>query len=46
MREILRLSVPIACWLAGFSAIYALQALSCSRHWPEGLPIRPVLPLG
>ena len=46
MREILRLSVPLACWLAGFSAVYALQALSCSRHWPEGLPVRPLLLLG
>ena len=43
MREVLRLSVPLACWLAGFSAVYGLQALTCSRHWPEGLAARPVL---
>lgn len=43
MRDVLRLSVPLATWLAGFSAVYALQGLGCSRHWPEGLPARPVL---
>lgn len=43
MTDILRLSVPLAAWLAGFSAVYGLQGLSCSRHWPEGLPERPVL---
>jgi hypothetical protein len=43
MREVLRLSVPLALWLASFSAVYALQGLSCSRHWPEGLPARPFL---
>ena len=43
MKNVLRLSVPIALWLAGFSAVYALQGLSCSRHWPPDLPARPVL---
>jgi hypothetical protein len=43
MKEVLRLSVPLALWLASFSAVYGLQALSCSRHWPEALPARPVL---
>lgn len=43
MIEILRLSVPITVWLAGFSAIYALQGLSCSRHWPSDLDSRPIL---
>lgn len=43
MREILRLSVPLGLWLASFSAVYALQGLSCSRHWPEVLPARPFL---
>jgi hypothetical protein len=43
MSEILRLSLPITVWLAGFSAVYALQGLSCSRHWPADLDARPVL---
>lgn len=43
MREILRLSLPLTAWLAGFSALYALQGLSCSRLWPEALPARPAL---
>lgn len=43
MIEILRLSLPITVWLTGFSAIYALQGLSCSRHWPADLDARPVL---
>ncbi len=43
MKDVLRLSVPLAVWLAGFSAVYALQGLGCSRHWPEGLAARPVL---
>ena len=43
MREILRLSLPMTVWLVGFSAVYALQGLACSRHWPAGLEARPVL---
>lgn len=43
MIEILRLSLPLTVWLTGFSAVYALQALSCSRHWPADLEARPVL---
>ena len=43
MIEILRLSLPITVWLTGFSAVYALQGLSCSRHWPADLEARPVL---
>ena len=46
MTDVLRLSVPLGLWLAGFSATYALQALSCSRHWPEALPERVVLVVG
>ena len=42
MIEILRLSLPITVWLTGFSAVYALQALSCSRHWPADMEARPV----
>jgi hypothetical protein len=43
MREILRLSLPMTVWLIGFSAVYALQGLACSRHWPTGYEPRPVL---
>ena len=43
MIEILRLSLPISVWITGFSAVYALQGLSCSRHWPIDLDARPVL---
>lgn len=43
MIEILRLSLPITVWLTGFSAVYALQGLSCSRHWPADLDPRPIL---
>ena len=43
MIAILRLSLPITVWLIGFSAVYALQGLSCSRHWPAGIEPRPVL---
>lgn len=43
MNEILRLSLPITVWLMGFSAVYALQGLSCSRHWPADVEARPVL---
>ncbi|TNC48444.1 hypothetical protein FHG66_13910 [Rubellimicrobium rubrum] len=46
MRDVLRLSVPLALWLAGFSGVYALQGLTCSRHWPEDLPARPALLVG
>lgn len=43
MNPILRLSLPMTVWLIGFSALYALHGLSCSRHWPSGLEQRPVL---
>ena len=43
MIEILRLSLPITVWLTGFSAVYALQSLSCSRHWPTDIDARSVL---
>ena len=43
MIEILRLSLPISLWIAGFSAVYALQGVSCSRHWPDDMEARPVL---
>ena len=43
MMEILRLSLPITLWITGFSAVYALQGLSCSRHWPTDIDARPVL---
>ncbi|MDP3195169.1 hypothetical protein [Tabrizicola sp.] len=43
MTNILRLALPFTIWLIGFSAIYALQGLTCSRHWPEELEPRLAL---
>ena len=43
MIEILRLSLPITVWITGFSVVYGLQGLSCSRHWPTDIDARPVL---
>lgn len=43
MTAILRLSLPMTVWLVGFSAIYALHGLSCSRHWPAGVDRHAVL---
>ena len=43
MIEILRLSLPVSVWIMGFSTLYALQGLSCSRHWPTDIDARPVL---
>ena len=43
MIEILRLSLPISLWVTGFSAVYALQGLSCSRHWPSDIDAQPIL---
>lgn len=43
MTGILRMALPFTVWLAGFSAIYALQGLFCSRHWPEALDPRAAL---
>lgn len=46
MTNILRLALPFTIWLIGFSAIYALQGLTCSRHWPEGVEPRQALIAG
>lgn len=43
MSQILRLSLPMTVWLIGFSSLYALHGLSCSRHWPPAIEQRPVL---
>lgn len=43
MIEILRLSLPITVWITGFSVVYGLQGLTCSRHWPADLAPQPVL---
>lgn len=43
MTDILRLSLPLTLWLVGFSSIYALQGLACSRQWPEALDTRAAL---
>ncbi|MCL3883354.1 hypothetical protein [Marivita sp. GX14005] len=33
MMDILRLSLPLALWLASFSAVYGLHGLICSGKW-------------
>lgn len=43
MIEILRLSVPLTLWIIGFSALYGLQGLTCSRHWPVEIDGRTAL---
>jgi hypothetical protein len=43
MIEILRLSLPLTVWLTAFSALYAVQGLSCSRHWSGDVDARVVL---
>lgn len=40
MKDVLRLSLPMTLWLVGFSALYALHGLTCSRHWPADLAPR------
>ena len=46
MIEILRLSMPISVWIMGFSAVYALQGLTCSRHWPANIDAGSALLVG
>lgn len=43
MTNVLRLSLPFTVWIIGFCAVYALQGLSCSRHWPPGIEPRLAL---
>ncbi len=43
MSHILRLSLPMTVWLIGFSTLYAVQGLSCSRIWPPDLNPRAAL---
>lgn len=43
MNLILRLALPWTVWLIGFSALYGLQGLTCSRHWPAGIEPRAAL---
>ncbi|HLQ18101.1 MAG TPA: hypothetical protein VK146_03905, partial [Tabrizicola sp.] len=33
-------ALPFTVWIIGFCAVYALQGLSCSRHWPAGIDAR------
>ena len=35
MSDLLRLSVPLAAWLASFSAVYGLHGLVCSPRWAQ-----------
>jgi hypothetical protein len=43
MTNVLRIAMPFTIWIIGFSAVYALQGLACSRHWPPGLDERTAL---
>lgn len=43
MRNILRISLPLTVWIIGFCAIYGLQGLICSRHWPADIDPRGTL---
>lgn len=43
MTNVLRIALPFTLWIIGFSAVYALQGLACSRHWPAGLDGRSAL---
>ncbi len=43
MTNVLRIALPFTVWIIGFCAVYALQGLACSRHWPEGLDPRTAL---
>lgn len=45
MTNVLRIALPFTLWIVGFSAVYALQGLTCSRHWPPGLDGRTA-PIG
>lgn len=43
MTNVLRLALPFTLWIIGFCALYALQGLACSRHWPPELDGRTAL---
>jgi hypothetical protein len=43
MTNVLRIALPFTLWIIGFSAVYALQGFTCSRHWPPGLDARTAL---
>lgn len=43
MKNVLRIALPLTLWIIGFSAVYALQGLACSRHWPPGQDGRTAL---
>ncbi len=43
MSNVLRLALPFTVWIIGFCGVYALQGLSCSRHWLPGLDARTML---
>ncbi len=43
MSQVFRLSLPLTVWLIGFCALYALQGLTCSRHWPPSIDARSAL---
>ena len=35
MKDVMRILLPLLVWLAGFSAVYALQGLGCALGWAE-----------
>lgn len=43
MTNVLRIALPFTLWIIGFCAVYALQGLACSRHWPPALDTRTAL---
>lgn len=43
MTDVLRIALPFTLWIIGFCALYALQGLACSHHWPTGLDGRTAL---
>lgn len=43
MTNVLRIALPFTLWIIGFSALYALHGMACSRHWPPGLDARQTL---
>lgn len=43
MTHVLRIALPFTVWIIGFCAVYALQGLACSRHWPAVIDARTAL---
>ena len=41
MKDVMRILLPLLIWLAGFSAIYALQGLGCALGWADAAWLSP-----